>query len=31
VLMYSRAYPAFAGLQNDPRMAEVYRRVGFPD
>jgi eukaryotic-like serine/threonine-protein kinase len=31
VLMYSRTYPAFAGLQNDPRMAEVYRRVGFPD
>jgi hypothetical protein len=30
VLMYSRSYPAFRLLQNDPRMAEIYRRIGFP-
>ncbi len=28
VLVYGRAYPSFAGLQNDPRMLEVYRKVG---
>ena len=31
VLVYARAYPSFAGLQNDPRMREVYRKVGFPE
>jgi TolB-like protein/tetratricopeptide (TPR) repeat protein len=30
VLMYSRRYPAFRLLQNDPRMAEIYQRIGFP-
>ena len=30
VLMYSRSYPAFRQLQTDPRMTEVYRRIGFP-
>jgi serine/threonine-protein kinase len=30
VLMYSRAFPAFEGLQNDPRMGEIYRRIGLP-
>jgi len=28
VLVYARAYPSFAGLLNDPRMLEVYRKVG---
>ena len=31
VLMYARSYPAFRLLQNDPRMGEIYRRIGFPD
>jgi serine/threonine protein kinase/tetratricopeptide (TPR) repeat protein len=30
VLMYSRSYPAFRLLQTDPRMTEIYRRIGFP-
>ncbi len=30
VLLYSRAYPAFHLLQSDPRMTEIYRRIGFP-
>jgi serine/threonine-protein kinase len=31
VLMYARSYPAFRLLQTDPRMTEIYRRIGFPD
>jgi hypothetical protein len=30
VLMYARTYPAFRSLQTDPRMTEIYRRIGFP-
>jgi tetratricopeptide (TPR) repeat protein len=30
VLMYSRSYPAPRLLQTDPRMAGIYRRIGFP-
>jgi eukaryotic-like serine/threonine-protein kinase len=30
VLMYSRSYPAFRLFQTDPRMTEIYRRIGFP-
>ena len=30
VLMYSRSYPALRLLQTDPRMAGIYRRIGFP-
>jgi len=30
VLMYSRRYPAFRLFQTDPRMTEIYRRIGFP-
>jgi len=30
VLMYARTYPAFRPLQTDPRMTEIYRRIGFP-
>ena len=30
VLMYARSYPAFRLFQTDPRMAEIYRRIGFP-
>ncbi len=30
VLMYARTYPAFRRLQADPRMAAIYRRIGFP-
>jgi len=31
VLVYSRAYPAFAPLQNDPRMKDILRRIGLPE
>ncbi len=30
VLMYSRSYPGLRLLQSDQRMAEIYRRIGFP-
>jgi serine/threonine-protein kinase len=28
LLVYSRGYPAFAALQQDPRMEEIHRKVG---
>ncbi len=31
IMIYSRAYPAFRALQSDPRMLQIYRRIGFPD
>ena len=31
ILIYCKRYPAFRLLQSDPRMAQVYRRIGFPD
>ena len=31
ILMFSKRFPAFALLQKDPRMAEIYRRIGFPE
>jgi TolB-like protein/Tfp pilus assembly protein PilF len=30
VLVYSKRYPGFHLLQTDPRMADIYHRVGFP-
>ncbi|HKV76391.1 MAG TPA: protein kinase [Gemmatimonadales bacterium] len=30
IMIYSRAYPAFRTLQGDPRMLEIYRKIGFP-
>jgi eukaryotic-like serine/threonine-protein kinase len=30
VLMYCRGYPALGPLQGDPRMSDIYRRIGFP-
>jgi serine/threonine-protein kinase len=30
VLIYCRGYPALGPLQGDPRMADIYRRIGFP-
>ena len=30
ILIYARRYPAFSLLQLDPRMQNVYRRMGFP-
>src|SRR5207244_12955950 len=29
ILVYSKRYPFFSLLQNDPRMERVYRRIGF--
>ena len=31
ILVYSKRYPFFSLLQNDPRMERVYRRMGFPE
>jgi tetratricopeptide (TPR) repeat protein len=31
ILVYSKRYPFFSPLQADPRMARIYRRIGFPD
>jgi hypothetical protein len=31
ILVYSKRYPFFRLLQADPRMARIYRRIGFPD
>jgi tetratricopeptide (TPR) repeat protein len=31
ILVYSKRYPFFRQLQADPRMARIYRRIGFPD
>src|SRR6059058_1139099 len=31
ILVYSKRYPFFRLLQNDPRMERVYRRMGFPE
>jgi len=31
ILVYSKRYPFFSLLQNDPRMQRVYRRIGFPE
>src|SRR5438094_3060495 len=31
ILVYSKRYPFFKVLQADPRMARIYRRIGFPD
>jgi len=31
ILVYSKRYPFFNLLQNDPRMERVYRRMGFPE
>jgi eukaryotic-like serine/threonine-protein kinase len=30
ILVYSRRYPFFALFQTDPRMDQIYRRIGFP-
>lgn len=30
ILVYSRRYPFFALFQSDPRMDQIYRRIGFP-
>ncbi len=30
-LIYAKRYPTFRLLQADPRMTEIYRRIGFPD
>jgi eukaryotic-like serine/threonine-protein kinase len=30
ILIYCKRYPAFRLLQGDPRIAQVYRRIGFP-
>jgi tetratricopeptide (TPR) repeat protein len=30
ILVYSRRYPFFSLFQKDPRMDEIYRRIGFP-
>jgi serine/threonine-protein kinase len=30
VLVYSKRYPGFHLLQTDPRMADIYHRIGFP-
>ena len=31
ILVYSKRYPFFRLLQNDPRMERIYRRMGFPE
>ena len=31
ILVYSKRYPFFRRLQADPRMEQIYRRIGFPD
>ena len=31
ILIYSKRHPAFSLLQGDPRMAEIHRRIGFPE
>ena len=31
ILVYSKRYPFFERLQADPRMARIYRCIGFPD
>src|SRR5207245_9849991 len=31
ILVYSKRYPFFSLLQNDPRMERVYRPLGFPE
>jgi serine/threonine-protein kinase len=31
ILIYCKRYPAFRLLQSDPRMAQVYRRIGLPE
>jgi TolB-like protein/tRNA A-37 threonylcarbamoyl transferase component Bud32/Tfp pilus assembly protein PilF len=31
ILVYSKRYPFFTLLQNDPRMERIYRRIGFPE
>src|SRR5207248_9345779 len=31
ILVYSKRYPFFKVLRADPRMARIYRRIGFPD
>jgi len=31
ILVYSKRYPFFRLLQNDPRMERIYRRMGLPD
>jgi len=30
-LIYAKRYPTFRLLQGDPRMTEIYRRIGLPD
>ncbi|HKC46515.1 MAG TPA: protein kinase [Gemmatimonadales bacterium] len=30
ILLFSKRHPAFFPLQADPRMADLYRRIGFP-
>jgi tetratricopeptide (TPR) repeat protein len=31
ILIYSKRHLGFGALQGDPRMAEIYRRIGFPE
>jgi serine/threonine protein kinase/tetratricopeptide (TPR) repeat protein len=31
ILLYSKRHPAFFALHADPRMADIYRRIGFPE
>jgi serine/threonine-protein kinase len=31
ILVYSKRHPGFLLLQGDPRMAEIHRRIGFPE
>jgi serine/threonine-protein kinase len=31
ILIYCKRYPAFRLLQGDPRMTQIYHRIGFPD
>lgn len=31
ILMYAKRHPAFSLLREDPRMSELYRRIGFAD
>jgi TolB-like protein/Tfp pilus assembly protein PilF len=31
IMVYSKHYPFFTLLQNDPRMERIYRRIGFPE
>ena len=31
ILIYLKRYPAFGQLRGDPRIAKVYRRIGFPE